>query len=154
MYNVETVDQPARRMAALPHTGPYEQIGRAFDQLAGLFSTRDLWPHSRGMIAVSCDDPDEVPAEELRGYAGLLVTDDADITPPMLTMTLPAGRHAILHHEGPYTTLKPAFDYLYGEWLPKSGEEPADAWPFEFYHNSPMDTAPKDLRTDICVLLK
>jgi AraC family transcriptional regulator len=38
--------------------------------------------------------------------------------------------------------------------LPRSGREPADAAMFDIYLNSPMDTAPEDLLTEICLPLK
>jgi hypothetical protein len=37
---------------------------------------------------------------------------------------------------------------------PGSGEEDADSPAFEVYLNSPMDTAPEDLLTEICLPLK
>jgi AraC family transcriptional regulator len=40
---------------------------------------------------------------------------------------------------------------LYGEWLPRSGREPADMHAFVIYRNGPQDTAPEDLVTDIYV---
>lgn len=56
---------------------------------------------------------------------------------------------AVMHCKGPYAGLKAAYDYLFGEWLPKSGEDPS----FEIYLNDPTDTALDDLLTDICVPL-
>jgi hypothetical protein len=37
---------------------------------------------------------------------------------------------------------------------PGSGEESADSPAFEVYPNSPMDTPPEDLLTEICLPLK
>jgi AraC family transcriptional regulator len=55
----------------------------------------------------------------------------------------------VLEHTGPYATLAGAYDWLYGVWLPQSGEEPRDAPPIELYVNDPRTTPPNDLRTDI-----
>ena len=60
----------------------------------------------------------------------------------------------MLRHVGPYTGLRQAYDYLYGKWLPESGEEPRDGPPFEIYENTPMDTAPEDLVTLICAPIR
>ena len=73
---------------------------------------------------------------------------------PLEQVTLPAGRHAVLTYQGPYAGLPAAYDQLFGLWLPQSGEEPADSPVFEIYLNSPMDTAPDDLLTEICLPLK
>jgi AraC family transcriptional regulator len=42
---------------------------------------------------------------------------------------------------------------LYGTWLVQSVREAADAPVFEEYLNSPKDTAPADLITEICLPL-
>lgn len=45
--------------------------------------------------------------------------------------------------------MRAGYQWLYGEWLVRSGLEPADAPVFEEYLNNPRDTAPSDLLTDI-----
>ena len=49
--------------------------------------------------------------------------------------------------------MKAAYQWLYGEWLVRSGREPADAPVFEAYLNSPVDTPPTELLTEICLPL-
>lgn len=50
--------------------------------------------------------------------------------------------------------MRAAYDWLYGKWLVRSGWEAADAPVFEEYLNSPRDTTPTDLMTDICLPLR
>jgi AraC family transcriptional regulator len=69
-------------------------------------------------------------------------------------VTVPGGRHAVLTLKGPYTGIPAAWTWLYGDWFPASGEEPADRAPFEIYRNSPADTPPAELITEICVPLR
>ncbi|WP_095590271.1 AraC family transcriptional regulator [Actibacterium ureilyticum] len=154
MYNVEITDQAARRLAALPHTGPYIEIGRAFESLGALCAARGLWPQVTGMAGVYYDDPDATPATDLRSHAGVIIGPDTVLEDPLVEVVLPAGPGAVLHFKGPYAGLKAAYDYLFGDWLPKSGRDPADAACYELYLNSPMDTAPEDLLTDICMPLR
>ena len=92
--------------------------------------------------------------DDLRSHAGFQIHDDVAIDPPLEEINLPAGRHAVLTHTGPYAGLPAAYDQLYSVWLPGSGEEPADSPPFEIYLNSPMDTPPDALVTEICMPLK
>ena len=101
------------------------------------------------MIGVHYDDPNVVAEAELRAHAGLWLSDGASIPDTLDTVTLPAGHCAVLHYKGPYTAIKVAYDYLYGDWLPKSGQEPADTPPYELYLNSPADTPESELLTDI-----
>ena len=94
------------------------------------------------------------PAADLRSHAGLEVGSDTPLTAPLEEVRLPAGRHAVLTFKGPYAGLPAAYDQLFSTWLPGSGNEPADSPVFEVYLNSPMDTAPEDLITEICLPLK
>lgn len=154
MYPVTIRTEPQRRLAALPHTGSYFEIGRAYERLSALMGARGLFPLVSGAIAIGYDDPAVVPADELRSHAGLIVTPDCPLDPPLEEVIVPAGRHAVLRYTGAYQGLPQAYEQLMRNWLPNSGEEPADRPAFEIYVNSPMDTRPEDLVTEICLPLK
>ena len=154
MYSVTIRDQEPQRLASLPHKGAYTEVGQAFEELGAIFSARNLWPQARGMAGVFYDDPDTVPVAELRSAAGVIVGPDLEMPEGVTELVLPGGPHAVLMFEGPYSGLPEAYGYLYGPWLSGSGRELADAPSFEIYLNSPMDTAPADLRTEICLPLK
>lgn len=72
---------------------------------------------------------------------------------PLTIRTDPARRLAGIPHRGPYAGLPAAYDQLFGLWLPGSGEELADRPIFERHLNSPMNTAPEDVVTEICAPL-
>ena len=55
----------------------------------------------------------------------------------------------MLRHKGPYAEMHKAYQWLYGQWLPKSGRQLRDAVMFEEYLNNPRDVAPAELLTDI-----
>ena len=154
MFPIEITDHPARRLAALRHTGPYIQIGATYEKLGSIFAARNLWPAARGMLAVYYDDPDAVAPEALTSDAGIIVDDDFAMPEGLDEVAVPGGRMAVMHYKGPYAGLPAAYEYLYGQWLPGSGEEPRDAPPFEIYLNEPSTTAPDDLLTDICVPIR
>jgi len=59
------------------------------------------------------------------------------------------GAYAVRRYKGPYANMKAAYQWLYGTWLPNSGRDAADAPGLEEYLNSPRDTAPGDLLTEI-----
>lgn len=142
------------RLAALPHKGAYHEISRAFQKLSAVMTSRDLFRHSGRMIAVFYDDPQSVPEANLRSHAGFEIRGEPDLSAPLEEVTLPGGRQAVLTYKGPYAGLPAAYDELFGLWLPKSGEEPADSPAFEVYLNTPMDTAPEDLLTELHLPLK
>lgn len=153
MYDIEITDHPARRLAAIAHVGPYPEIGAAFGRLDALCTSRNLWPKVQDMIGIYLDSPDDTPASELRSYACVAVDADTEIAPPLEELDLEAGPVAVLHYTGPYSGLRDCYQYLCGTWLPRAGRTPRDAPCYEINLNSPRDTPPEELRTDICVPL-
>lgn len=155
MHDVAIRTLPDLRLVALPHVGPYFQIGQTFDALMRRIGQAGLMARLAGpAVGVYHDDPSSVPASELRAHAGMQLADAAPVPPEFDDVTLPGGRCAVLTLKGPYTGIPAAWTWLYGDWFPASGEEPADRAPFEIYRNSMADTAPADLVTEICVPLR
>lgn len=154
MYDVTIRKEPERRLAMIAHRGAYMTIGAAFEKAGTIATARGLGPQLGAMMGLYYDDPDAVPEADLRSAAGFEIGREAEIAAPLEEARLPGGKHAILTHKGPYTGLRSAYSYLFGDWLPKSGEVPRDTPPFELYANSPMDTAPDDLVTLIGVALE
>lgn len=154
MFDVKTETMPEKRLAALLHKGSYEKIGQCYEQLAKTATTEKLWSRSAGMIGVHYSDPNVVNEDDLRAHAGLVITDQDPVPQYMEEVLLPAGPCAVLHYKGPYKAIKVAYDFLYGDWLPKSGKEPADLPPYEVYLNDPAETLESELRTNIVVPLQ
>jgi AraC family transcriptional regulator len=154
MFTVDITDQPPRRVAAVAHTGPYPEIGGAFEKLSAIIAACGLWPAVRGGVAVYYDDPAAVEAAALRSQAGFVLDETAAVPAGLDDVRLAAGPAAVLHFKGPYAGLQAGYDYLYGTWLPQSGREPADAPVYEVYLNDPSDVPPEELQTDIVVPLR
>ena len=154
MHPVTIRTEPPIRLAALPHQGAYHEISRAFQKLSAVMASRDLFRSAGRMIAVFYDDPQSVAEPDLRSHAGFELNNPADLAAPLEAVTLPGGRQAVLTYKGPYAGLPAAYDELFGIWLPQSGEEPADMPSFEVYLNTPMETAPEDLVTELHLPLK
>lgn len=150
MYPVVIETLPPLRAAGVLYVGPPINVGRAFQTLGGIMFARNLFANARGMVAVYHDAPGAKPDTELRAHAAVIIADGfpADIE-GLEYFDLVGGKHAIMQHKGPYATLAAAWEWLYGKWLPQSGEEPRHAPPFEFYVNDPRNTPPDQLRTDI-----
>ena len=64
-------------------------------------------------------------------------------------MMLPPGKWAIFKVKGPYEHLWQTWSAAYRDWLPASGFRLADRIPHEIYLNSPLDTLPENLLTEI-----
>jgi AraC family transcriptional regulator len=153
MFPVEIKTAPARRLLAMPHRGSYMEINNAFEKLSAIVASRNLWPHARGMVGVYYDDPSATKVADLRSHAGVVVDPSLPKVVDLEEVQLPGGPTAVLRFKGHYSGLSAAYDYLYGTWLPASGREAGDSPVFEDYVNSPVDTAPENLLTDICLPL-
>jgi|GEM_PF-52887 len=150
LMSIEIREFPARRLAALRHIGPYPRIGETFERLgaiagpAGLFGAPGV-----EMIALYHDAPESTPADQLRADAALSVPDGQAVPAGLTEVTLPAGRYACATHLGPYSGLSDTWARFMGEWLPQSGLRVAQGVGFELYRNTPMDSAPEQLRTEL-----
>ncbi|MDT7837200.1 AraC family transcriptional regulator [Aquabacterium sp. OR-4] len=148
-FEVQIRQVPRVVLAGLPHRGSYMGIGKAFEcTLAQLHGLGQVQAHSR-WIAVYHDDPASVPTAQLSALAGLSVPDGWVPAPPLQAFAVGGGRCAVLRYRGPYASMHAAYRWLFGHWLVHSGERAADQPVFEEFLNSPRDTAPADLLTDI-----
>jgi len=154
MYDVAIAQVPSIALIAVDHRGSYMSIGKSFDLLFATLASRNLIRPGLRMIAVYFDDPTSVPENDLRSQAGVAVPDPIPVDPPLVTTRIQGGEYAVLKYKGPYGDMRAAYDWLFGRWLPSSGRDAADAPIFEEYLNSPRDTPPTELRTDIYLPLK
>lgn len=155
MRAVEIKTLAPATLAVIPHRGSYMEIGKAFETLFGTLAARNLLRPGLCMKGLFYSDPTSVPEADLRSAAGIIVPDaDFPVAPPLERAELRGGDYAVLRHKGPYSDMKAAYDWLYGEWLVQSGREAADAPVFEDYLNNPREVPPTELLTDICLPLK
>lgn len=152
MYDVDFKMLQTVEAFGLDHKGAYTTIGIAFEKLAGLMATRNLFDHGARVYGVYYDDPESVPEAELRSTACIELNDPARvIEPPLRRLTIEGGRYAVLTHKGPYSDLHVAYEWLYRHWLPKANVTVRNVPPLEVYLNSPRDVGPQDLITEICI---
>ena len=153
-YDIAIESVSATQLAVVNHVGPYLAVGKAFDMLYATMGSRNLIRDRMRSIAIFLDDPTCVPESALRAKAGVIVEGDFPVEPPSERTEITQGVFAVLKHKGPYSDMKAAYDWLFGDWLRQSGGQPADAPVFEEYLNNPRDTPPSELRTDIYLPLR
>jgi AraC family transcriptional regulator len=154
MQHVEIRTLPQMQAATLLHRGAYMEIGRAFERLFGTLGARNLLGPGLRMFGIYYDDPASVPETDLRSRAAIVAAVPFPIDPPLEPATVVGGEYAMLRHQGPYADMRAAYEWLYGTWLPQSGREPGDAPCVEEYLNTPRDTAPTELLSDIYLPLR
>ena len=125
---VETKDI---RVAVLEHRGDPNRIGDSIRRFIAWRKDMGLKPATSATYNIFYDDPETTPPEEFR--LDLCVATERDVsdnTAGIVAKTIPGGRCAVLRHVGSDDGFGVAAQYLYGTWLPSSGEEPRD---FPFY---------------------
>lgn len=150
---VEIQDRAPMRIATVPHKGPPQQIGQAFDRLMAWAGPKGVVMPPAVGVAVYLDDMSVVPPAEQRALAGITVGPEVAGDETVTIHEAPAGRYAVLLYRGPYAQIGMGYEELFG-WLPASGEEPAHAPCVEVNLNDPRKTAPADLLTELCLPLK
>jgi len=152
MISIRSV--PVMPIAFLRHVGPYDRVGESWSKLFAWAGPRGfLGPHTKA-VGVVLDDPEVTEPERLRYDAG--ITIDKEIKPcgEFGVQDIGGGEYAVAGHRGPYSGLGETYVKLCGQWLAAAGREPRSAPAFEIYCNSPRDTRPEDLFTEIYVPLE
>lgn len=154
-----------RLVAAVRHTGPYDESGPAWERLCGALGPCGLLSEASVAYGVSYDNPDITAPEKCRMDACVslppeVLEKSAELCPLrqyeeiFLRHIGGEQEYAALRVKGSYSLLHPAYRSLFGMWFPQSEREPYNDPGFEIYWNSPQNTLPADLLTEICIPLK
>jgi len=137
------------RVAFMRHIGPYGEVAKTWEQFTMFLGKEGLLGSGAEFIGICHDDPAVTPADKIR-YDACVTVDgkfraEGDIGAQMIA----GGDYAVLTHFGPYEKISGSYAKLLGQWLPRSGRRLRATPCFEIYLNSPENTAPEDLLTDI-----
>jgi AraC family transcriptional regulator len=153
-YDASIREVPAVRVGVLAHRGPYHKIGAVFQRLSTMAAGRGFFSPTTRAFGIYYDDPSVTPRAALRSEACITVPDDWTPTGNVQLGEIRGGRYAVTSHRGPYPELGSRYMWLYGTWLPHSGEEPADAPCVEAYLNDARCVPPSELETEIWLPLR
>jgi AraC family transcriptional regulator len=154
MYEVTIASFAGVRLAAIEHHGDYQAIGAAFERALAWAVPRGVLDPAGHSIGIYYDDAASVPASELRAHAGIAVTPAAEANGEVQIVEIPPLLCASVVHKGPYAELERPYRFLYREWLPQSGREPADHPCFEEYLNDARELPPAEWLTRIYLPLE
>lgn len=136
------------------HIGPYDAVGEIWGKLFFWAGRRGLLGGGWTAVGVAYDDPDVTPPERIRCDVCLVVDHPVEPEGEVAMQKIGGGEYAVTRHVGSYDQLGDTYARMFGQWLPAGGREPRSAPALEFYRNSPMDTEPEKLITDIYVPLE
>lgn len=141
--NVEVLEVAPENVAYIRHIGPYAGdealFGRLFGQLCQWAGPRGLISDDAKFITIYHDNPEITEEEKLRISVCLCVPEDTTGDGDINIMTIPGGKYSVGHFEIDVSEYGDAWNFLCGEWLPKSGYEPDDRPCFEMMMNNPED---------------
>jgi len=153
-YEVTVRTTPSIRVAALPHSGPYTNIGTTFERLMAMAGGQGLLGPGLRTFGVYYDDPVATPVSSLRADACLVIPDGVVPTGDLQVSEIRGGRYAVVLHIGSYAELERPYKWLYGTWLQQSGEEPDNAPIVEEYLKDARTVPPSELETEIWLPLR
>lgn len=151
---VEIKQMPRFRVAYMRHSGPYAAVGATWDALCAWAFPKGLCGPETMFLGVCHDDPQITPPDKIRYDACLTVPDHVAAQGPVGIQTVFGGEWAVCRLVGPYEGLQELYNHLVGVWLPQSGRELRESASVEIYRNTPSDTPPEKLITDVCLALK
>jgi AraC family transcriptional regulator len=141
------------RVAFIRHTGPYDQVGITWGRLMSWAGRQGLLANRPRAIGVVHDDAEVTVPNRLRYDACLALGQDFRTEGEIGVQEIGGESFAIAKHRGPYNQLGDTYSRLLGQWMPANGREPKSAPALEVYLNSPNDTPPADLVTEISIPL-
>ena len=141
------------RAAFFRHVGPYDQVGITWGRFMSWAGRQGSLIDRPRILGVVHDDPEVTPPEKLRYDACLAVDQSFRPQGEIGVQEIGGGDFAVAAHRGPYAQLGATYARLIGQWLPANGREPESAPALEIYSNSPLDTVPADLVTEIYIPL-
>ena len=146
---IDVIELPKMRAAALRHVGPYQEIGPVFDKLVGIAVVSGWFslPEACTML-VTYDCPDTVPATELRADAAVIVGPDSVLPVDVDELIIPAGQYVCGVYIGPYSGLADAWT-AFSDNVRAAGYAIEGSTALEMYVSDPRSCPVDELRTEL-----
>lgn len=154
--DVEIVEFAETQVAMLEHRGSPERLNDSVGQFIEWRKQSGLSPvESSQTYGVAYDDPATTAADEFRfDICGSVSRVIPDNLLGVKASVIPGGRCARIRHCGAYEAMEDKVRYLYGVWLPSSGEVLRDFPCFFHYVNLFPHVPEYELLTDVYLPLK
>jgi AraC family transcriptional regulator len=147
--NVEIVDFPETRVAALEHLGPAHLEFETVRKFIAWRIANRLPPDRHQTFGVYYNDPRTTPPDEFR--MEICVSLDRPVEPNpegVYNSVIAGGRYAVARHTGARENI-PAARYLHRQWLPQSGETLRPDPIFFHYVNVGPNVREHEMITDV-----
>lgn len=154
MDNIQIKEMPAMDLIYCRHVGAFDQIGNAYEKLMKWAGPRGLlhFPETK-TLTVYHDDPSVTEIDKVRQSACITVNGEVKPEGEFGKMNIPCGKHAVGRFEIDPVGFEQAWKSMC-LWLSESGYQPADANPYELYHNDHTQHPEGKFILDICIPVK
>lgn len=154
--NPEIINFPQTHLAAYEHRGDPNRLNDSIAIFIDWRKETGLSPvQTSRTFGLAYDDPTAIESKDFRFDICCSVPGSIpENSQGLISKILPGGRCAKIRHLGAHEKMTPKIYALYGEWLPKSGEELRDFPCFFEYRNFFPEVAEHELITDIYLPLK
>ncbi len=156
--DVEIVNLEATPVMYVRYIGSYSGLEVAFpgmiEKLLGFAFQQQLFdPENTRLLSIFHDNHEFTKPDQLRTSLCLSLPNNAmwEEHSEFGRMTIPAGKYAVGHFEIFQEEYGAAWDYMYGEWLTNSSQQPRDSFPFELYRTNPDDDSTGKQCVDIYI---
>ena len=130
-----------------PVTELPQRLGEIYGEIGALFATGKAECLGAPFVIYYNMDMDKLDIE-----AGFPVKTDIVSEGRFKASTLPGGEQAVMLYTGSYDGMGEAYEKLTA-FVNEKGRE-TESFVYEEYLNSPDETAPEELQTNICFILK
>lgn len=156
IMNVEIVDFNQVKVAVLEHRGSVDLLNDSVSQFIEWRKESKLSPvKSSETYGIAYDDPKATEPEKFRfDICGSVKSEVPENPQGVTTKLIPGGRCALVRHIGSHEDMDEKIHFLYGQWLPGSGEALRDFPCFFRYMNFFPEVSEYELVTDIYLPLK
>lgn len=131
------------RVIYIRHTGSYRELGAVIPGIlqklyAFAMEQQLMEPGQTKILSVYHDNPGLTDEAQLRVSLCMTIRKNAKVEEQgeIGAMNI-SGEYAVGHFEIKPMDYGAAWQYMYGEWLPNSGYQPRDTFPFEVYVSDP-----------------
>jgi AraC family transcriptional regulator len=153
------VTLPETRIAVLEHRGAPQELMKSVQRFIEWRKSCDVSPNATSRTyGIAYDDPDATEPAAFRFDICGSISDSYGALPKndfgIIEKSIPKGRYVVARHLGSTDVIGKTVYALYGEWIPKSGEELRD-FPCFFHYIDRMPTVSEHEQvTDVYLPLK
>lgn len=147
--DVQVKELPSRKVACLRKSGPYTQLGSAFEQLMGwAYSQMDVTNELR--LTMYHDNPKITDINVVEWSACVTIPEEMDTHSEIQFAEIQGGKYAVGRFQISSKDFSNAWESM-SLWMVENGYHDCDAAPFEIYYSSKEDHHNDRFDVEICM---